>query len=231
MSVQPVFDDVPRIRRVPDRPYEVRAVSRPATAFTGDFFFSTEVDGALWFALGDFAGHGLRAAVFMAMVQEALEEAIHDCSSSDPAEVVAVVDAALREIIPFNRFATLVLGRALADGTIQLVNAGHCPPIIIRAGNDLTLVASNGPVVGIAPRPAWKQEVLILRRGERLLLYTDGVIEAVNEQDEEFGLPRLISMLDVLDGPSPIDSILDAAADHQGGSMIDDASLMLITRR
>jgi phosphoserine phosphatase RsbU/P len=230
MSVQPIFTPIRPLPRVAQSAYEVRAVSRPATAFTGDFFFTTEVDGALWFALGDIAGHGLKAAVFMSMLQEALDEAIHDCRSNDPAEVVATLDVILHEVLPINKFATLVLGRAYPDGRVDLVNAGHCPPLIVR-GDGVTRVGSHGPVVGIVPVATWVQERFTLERGERLLLYTDGIVEAEDEREQEFGLERLIEELDLLHGPHPMDSILDLAERHRGGPLSDDATVMMLLRR
>jgi serine phosphatase RsbU (regulator of sigma subunit) len=230
MSVQPIFTPVRRRPRIAPGAYVVRAVSRPATAFTGDFFFTSEVDGALWFALGDIAGHGLKAAVFMSMLQEALEEAIHDCRSNDPAEVVATLDVILREVLPINRFATLVLGRAFADGRVDLVNAGHCPPLIVR-DDSVTRVGSHGPVVGIVPVAAWQQERFTLERGERLLLYTDGVTEAEDANEQELGVEGLIDQLDLLHGPDPMDSVLDLAERHRGGPLSDDATVMMLMRR
>ena len=226
------FEAVPFTPVVPPpavKPYIVRAVSRPATAFTGDFFMATDIDGALWFALGDFAGHGLRAALFMSMVQETLEETIHACHSNDPAEVVASLDAALRDVLPLNRFATVVLGRAEADGRVQVVNAGHCPPLLLRRGLPATLVGSHGPMVGIVPGASWRQETIQLERGERLLLYTDGIVEAHDESEEEFGLARLMAAAG--DGTIARMEDLIEGAESFAGKLHDDATVMLIERK
>ena len=72
-------------RLKPAHTLDVHAVSLPATAFTGDFYFTYRYEDRLWFALGDVAGHGLSAAVVMAMIQEELEHRIISCSRTGPA--------------------------------------------------------------------------------------------------------------------------------------------------
>jgi sigma-B regulation protein RsbU (phosphoserine phosphatase) len=231
MSVVPITTTTSaRVPRPFSAAWGIRAISRPATAFTGDFYMASEIDGALWFALGDFAGHGLRAALFMSLVQEALEETIHACSSAEPAEVVATLDATLREELPSNRFATMVVGRAFDDGSVSVVNAGHCPPLVLR-GASVEPVASHGPIVGIVPRAAWKQQQLVLARGEKLFLFTDGILEARDGEDREFGLERVIAAASSIRGSVPIESVIDAAESFSGSKLVDDATVMLITRR
>jgi len=208
--------------------FAVKALSRPATAFTGDFYFAVEVEGLLWFAVGDFAGHGLRAAVFMAMMQEELFRLIRSCSSADPAEVVASLDCALRGVIPFNRFATLVIGRELPDGSLQLVNAGHCFPFVVRSNGQLDMIGSHGPVVGLGPSPSWKQQSVRLATGERLVVYTDGLIEAESEDGSEFGAGRLGSLIGRLPHADVLDGVFDEVARFTNGRQEDDRTLFVL---
>jgi serine phosphatase RsbU (regulator of sigma subunit) len=115
--------------------YDVHAISLPAKTFTGDFWFTHLAGDRLWFALGDVAGKGLPAAIVMAMIQEELEHRITSCARAgcDPATTMKRLDGFLKPLLPSNRFATAVVGWIDDDGTITLVNAGHCPPMIVRA--------------------------------------------------------------------------------------------------
>ncbi|HVT03528.1 MAG TPA: PP2C family protein-serine/threonine phosphatase [Thermoanaerobaculia bacterium] len=208
--------------------YVVKATSRPATAYTADFFFASDISGVLWFAVGDFAGHGLRAAIFMAFIQEELERLIRSCSSSDPAEIVASLDSALRDVIPFNRFATLVVGRAFPDGSMGIVNAGHCYPFVIHGDGSLNLICSRGPVVGLAPSPAWHQQSLRLSAGDRLIVYTDGIVEAESEEGLDFGTERLYSLIRTLPHEEVLDGVMDAVRQFVDGPQVDDMTLFVL---
>src|SRR5262249_39843602 len=126
---------------------DVHAISLPARTFTGDFWFTHRAQDRLWFALGDVAGEGLPPAPGMAMIQEELEHCIASCArtASDPATTVQRLDAFLRPLLPRNRFATMVAGWLRDDGVLRIVNAGHCPPLIVRTGGRLDPIPSTGP--------------------------------------------------------------------------------------
>jgi len=162
---------------------DLHAVSRPARVFTGDFYYTHRHRDRLWLALGDVAGKGLPAAVFMAMIQEELEHRIGSCSrrGCDPSATMTRLHEFLRPVLPSNRFATAVIGYLADDGRFVIANAGHCPPIIVRADGTTELVASTGPVVGILPRAQWQSSTRQLQRGDALVLYSDGVIEGPGE--------------------------------------------------
>ncbi|HYC87776.1 MAG TPA: PP2C family protein-serine/threonine phosphatase [Thermoanaerobaculia bacterium] len=175
---------------------EVRAISRPARTFTGDFYFTHRHDDRLWLALGDVAGKGLPAAVVMAMIQEELEERIASCASAecDPARTAARLHEFLAPLLPRNRFATAVIGWLGDDGTLTLTNAGHCPPLIVRHDGTVEELSSTGPILGVLPAPSWTSTTTLLDEGDTLVLYSDGVTEAVLEE-EELGVQGLRAML------------------------------------
>ena len=213
------------------RAFSISALSEPAGAFTGDFYITLEMRGALWFAVGDFAGHGLAAAVSMALIQEEFEAAVRDCDRSDPAEVVATMDRNVREEIPSNRFATLVVGRALPDGSLQLVNAGHCAPIVVKSDGTQRSIHSNGPVVGLLPLPAcWSQYDLQLEQGDRLIVYTDGVVEATDQRGEEFGLSRLSSLITASPFNTLPESVVSAVDCFAEGERVDDVTVFVLQK-
>ena len=179
----------------PDSPRDVdlHAVSQPAREFTGDFYFTHRDDQVLWLVLGDVAGKGLKAAVIMAMIQEQLEERIVSCSATgcDPAVTMTRLHLTLRELLPANRFATAIIAKIHDDGRLSVANAGHCPLLIARRDGSMSMIGSTGPVVGILPSSEWRSIEVPFGRGDTLLAYTDGVVEARNDAGDEFGIPRL----------------------------------------
>ncbi|HUF18523.1 MAG TPA: PP2C family protein-serine/threonine phosphatase [Thermoanaerobaculia bacterium] len=212
--------------------YAVRAISRPATEFTGDFYLTMQLDEVLWFGLGDFAGHGLASAIHMAMVQEELERIIPSCPSIDPVEVIAALDLSMREVLPFNRFATLVIGRAFKNGSVDIVNAGHSHPMLLRDTGTLELIRSHGPVIGLVPGARWQHETIRLGRGDRLVLYTDGIGEAAARCClDEFGRERLANAIQRADPANPLDSILSEVDVFTEGTRHDDQTLLILTRQ
>lgn len=138
-------------RPQPRPQFDVHAISIPAKTFTGDFWFTHRAADRLWFALGDVAGKGLPAALVMAMIQEELERRIAPCARAgcDPATTMQRLHEFLKPLLPSNRFATAVIGWLGDDGTMTLVNAGHCPPMLVRADGRIEEIDSTGPVVGI----------------------------------------------------------------------------------
>jgi serine phosphatase RsbU (regulator of sigma subunit) len=164
----------------------VHAVSRPARTFTGDFYFTHRHESRLWLAVGDVAGKGLPAAVVMAMIQEELEHRIMSCAATDcdPARTMQRLHEFLLPLLPQNRFATAVIGWLDDDGTLTLANAGHCPPLVVRADGAIEQIASTGPVAGVLPNAKWRSVSTTLEVSEALVLYSDGVTESVLDGEE-----------------------------------------------
>jgi sigma-B regulation protein RsbU (phosphoserine phosphatase) len=211
--------------------FDVHAVSIPARTFTGDFWFTHRSADRLWFAVGDVAGKGLPAALVMAMIQEELEHRITSCAQAgcDPATTVQRLHAFLKPLLPSNRFATAAIGWLCDDGTLSIVNAGHVPPLVVRADGRIERIASTGPVVGVLPRATWRTKTLTLAPGELLLLYTDGVTEATCCDGEEFGTCGIERALAGVSCPrSAAAAVLNAVELHTGGGREDDLTLVAI---
>jgi phosphoserine phosphatase RsbU/P len=203
---------------------DVHATSIPARAFTGDFYFVHHADDRFLFALGDVAGKGLNAAVFMAMIQEELDRT----SCDDPSADMMRLHTFLKPLIPLNRFATAVVGQVAHDGAVKLANAGHCPPLVLRSDGSVEEIASTGPVLGVLSSSQWRTFETTLRRGESLVLYSDGVIETRSQDGEEFGTRRLIAALNGNDSETIAASVLKAVHDY--GKTEDDLTLLVIRR-
>jgi len=205
-------------------PLDVHAISIPARAFTGDFYFVRHADDRFLFALGDVAGKGLNAAVVMAMIQEELERT----SCDDPSADMMRLHTFLKPLIPLNRFATAVAGYVSDQGVVRLANAGHCPPIIVRADGSTEEISSTGPVLGVLSSSQWRTFETTLNRGESLVLYSDGVIETTSKNGEEFGTGRLTAALNGNDSKAIAASVLQAVRHH--GKTEDDLTLLVIRR-
>lgn len=186
---------MPALRGV-SRPIELQTVSRAARTFTGDFFFTHREADRTWIALGDVAGKGLPAAVVMAMIQEELEHRIASCAAAecDPAQTAKRLHEFLAPLLPRNRFATAVIGWLRDDGRLTIVNAGHPSPLIVRSNGAIDAVASTGPILGVLPNAQWRSMTMHLDRGDALVLYSDGVSEAVVD-GEEIGVSGLRKLL------------------------------------
>jgi sigma-B regulation protein RsbU (phosphoserine phosphatase) len=208
------------------------AISLPAKTFTGDFWFTHRTRDRLWFALGDVAGKGLCAAVVMAMIQEELEHRITSCARAgcDPATTMHRLDAFLKPLLPSNRFATAIIGWLGDDGRLTLVNAGHCPPMIVRKNGRIEEIDSTGPVVGIVPHSRWHSASMVLRRGDLLLLYSDGVIESPSIAGSDFGTDGIVQSLPPSSSPRTVAAaIVAAATQHADGiAQYDDLTVMVI---
>jgi sigma-B regulation protein RsbU (phosphoserine phosphatase) len=215
-------------------PFDLHAVSIPAGSFTGDFYFARQFDHEIWIALGDVAGKGLEAAIFMAMIHEELETRIDSCSrhGCDPSTTMSRLDGVLRDTLPANRFATAVVARISDDGTLRLSNGGHCPSLLLRADGSIEELASTGPALGILCQPQWRTTTTRLQHGDTLFLYTDGLIEAQPAGvEDELGLLCARSELQALVDRSARDitaSFRDLVLRHSRGNRYDDLTLLAV---
>ena len=161
---------------------------RAALGVGGDYYdvFSLE-DGRLGLAIGDVSGKGISAALLMA----SLRASLRGVSLNNPrnfAELMRKVNVLVYEASASNRYATFFFA-AYDPRTRRLdcVNAGHNPPVLLRNGEVIRLEA-GGPVVGLLPLAPYVEQSLTLEPGDLLLLYTDGISEAMTHDDEEWGL-------------------------------------------
>lgn len=200
----------------------IEAISRPARTFTGDFYVAERHGDRLWIALGDVAGKGLPAAIIMAMIQEELEHRITSCATAecDPARTAQRLHEFLEPLLPGNRFATAVIGWLGDDGRLTLVNAGHPPPLIVRGDGSIDEIGPTGPILGMLPRPRWCSRTFQLGLGDTLVLYSDGVTEALVDE-EELGVCGLRALLRRSTSPS---AVLESLATN------DDVTIVVARR-
>ena len=176
--------------------FELHAAMVPAREVGGDLFdyFLLDEDH-LGFVVGDVSGKGVPAALFMAVTRTLLRAtAEHQIG---PGECFSYMNRALLEGNDDGMFVTLFYGILnTRNGDLEFANAGHNPPYIFSAGGKVRkLIEKSGPVLGIIPGGIYKTVSTRIEPGEGILLYTDGVTEAVNKSDEFFEESRLESYL------------------------------------
>jgi serine phosphatase RsbU (regulator of sigma subunit) len=209
------------------------AVSRPASALTGDFYLRLRRGDAWLFGLGDVAGHGLEASVYMMMIQEEIERLAADRVLTLPA-LVTELHATMRRELPGSRFASLVLAELGPAGRMEIVNAGHPSPLLRRAGGEVFALPPNGPILGPLPRSRWSSLSTRLRPDDALLLVSDGVLEALSPGGDEFGAERLWAALardGSLDPRALVDRIVDDLALFRGGAPPHDDTTIVAVKR
>jgi len=174
--------------------WDIHLYTRSANDVGGDLVDWQEVgEGRFGVAVADVSGKGLGAALLMARLQATLRALAPDVAALP--ELGARVNRIFRRDGLPNSFATLVYAEVGAgSGTVKILNAGHMPPLVLR--NDrLEELPRGGPALGILPGARFDEQRVDLQPGETLVVYTDGVTEAMNEADDFFGEERLRPLL------------------------------------
>jgi phosphoserine phosphatase RsbU/P len=176
---------------------------RPALSVGGDYYdFIPMPNGWLGIAVGDVSGKGISAALLMATLRAFLRGQTID-GQTDLGAVVANLNRLVFESSAQNRYATFFLGVYDADSRVlRYVNAGHNSPIVIRAGVAVVRLDLGGSVVGLLQNGAWETGQITLEHGDLLVGFTDGISEAMNDADDEWGEERLIEAAQAMYGTS-----------------------------
>ena len=174
--------------------FDAAAAMTPCLSIGGDFFDYMDLrGGALGFALGDVAGKGPPAALLAALMQGSLAAQAH--ASDGPAATVAAVNTALVRRGIQGRFVTLFYGALFPDGRLLYCNAGHNAPIHVSPDSGVHRLETGGMVLGLFDGVPFEEGSATLRPDEYLVLFSDGIPEALNDADEEFGDDRLVACL------------------------------------
>jgi len=204
----------------------------PLGAVSGDYCdLAAAPDGALFFAMGDVAGKGISASMLMAHLQAMVRVLLDAGTPLD--QLLERVSRILCETTLPAHFATIVCGRALPSGGVELVNAGHVPPMLVGRGG-VTEVGATGLPVGLFCQTRFAVSRMSLEPGDVLLLYTDGYSEARNPGGAEFGRDRLASLLASRRDLPPrelLAALMRELERFRGGTpMTDDLSMMVLRR-
>ncbi|HET7620158.1 MAG TPA: SpoIIE family protein phosphatase [Vicinamibacterales bacterium] len=211
--------------------FELAALWQSASGVGGDCYDAIPLaSGRLALTIADVVGKGIPAALLMSNLQASVRAFALD--AADPATVCAQVNHILSGHIAEGRFISFFY--CVLDAptrTLSYANAGHHPPMLVRADGAIERLDSGGPVLGVFPNATYEQAQVVLGPGDRLVLFTDGIIEARSEADEEFGDERLLAAA-VEQHRQPAAGVLrhlhEAAAAFAAGHFQDDATLIVL---
>ena len=191
--------------------FSVNAILKPAREVGGDFydFFFISKD-ELCLVIGDVSGKGVPGALFMAVTRTMIKSSASGDYS--PASIVTRVNDELSADNPQSMFVTLFLGIVnVKNGKFRFTNAGHNPPYIIQNGGELVCLDNrDGPIIGAIEGIAYRENELSFSRNDTLLLFTDGVTEAMNPAGELYLEGRLEAFLNKQDA-LPTDVLINEA--------------------
>jgi sigma-B regulation protein RsbU (phosphoserine phosphatase) len=209
---------------------------RPAQGVGGDYYdFVPLAGGSIGIAVGDVSGKGIAAALLMTSLQASLRgQALQH--GGDLTRVMANVNRLVYDATPPNRYATFFYAQYEPNAhRLVYVNAGHNPPVILRRLNKeihVVRLETGGPVIGLFREAPYQQGSLKLEPGDILVGFTDGISEAMNSQDEEWGEERLLPALQLYADQSAAEIIpsVMAAADIfvDGAPQHDDMTLVVM---
>lgn len=213
---------------------DIYAYILPAREVGGDlydFFFVDEEH--LCFTLGDVAGKGVPAALFMVITKELISNNVL-LGNLSPADVMTWINKMLYRGNPSSMFVTLIIGILnVKTGMVRYANGGHVPPIFVGCKDDPCYKKElSGPVVGALPGVNYKDISVTLQPGEAFFLCTDGVTEAMNEEEELFGDKRLLEDFTGMKDSSSkeaVEGVLREVGNHVGNApQSDDIAMMMI---
>jgi len=196
--------EIPKFDRL-----DVAALALPSREVGGDFYDVVRLDDErLLLAIADVTGKGLPAAILMANLQASLHVLIPLPVSIE--EAASHINRVICENTSYDKFITYFHSiYHHSTGELHYVNAGHNPPMLLRADGDVELLETGGLLLGVLKSMTYERGVVKLEPGDVLVLFTDGVTEAMGSAEEEYGEERLLEVL--------------KANRHQPASVIIDA--------
>ena len=214
-------------------PYQMEVLYRPAKEVGGDYYdFFDLPAGNLGLAIGDVTGKGIPAALTMASLKGNLGAFVTQVYSIS--QIMSLVNA---RICAGSEGASLMgLFYSVLDldtGRLSYVNAGHNPPLLVRHDGTVSLLSTGGLLLGFDSDAAYQQGVETLTSGDVLVLYTDGITEAMDAEETEFGVEGLsetvVSSRDLSAGEI-VSAVMKAVGLHSGGAARRDDQTLVVLR-
>ncbi len=216
----------------PDLPgFRIHALSNPTRHVAGDTYDILVQDEDLVVTVTDVSGKGVGAGLIASGVQAGVRLLVPEDFRLE--DLACRLNGFLFGATDDNRFATFAMIRIMADGSLYAVNAGHCPILVRRCDGRVEQIASSGLPLGILDGVVYKTDRHCLKSGDTVFLYTDGLTEAENLQEEEFGIDRLVDLV----ASSPCDEGPEIAGEAvfavveaytEGRPLHDDATLVVV---
>lgn len=174
--------------------YTFAATNRPCKTVSGDYYdVVVRPDGRIYFIVADVSGKGITAALVMSSVATAFN--IFTRSDPTPADLVRELNVTLAPKTAPTKFVTLVAGVLdPTTGVVEFANAGHVPPLVVSS-QGVTMLKSTDLVVGLMPLAKYRNQQTQLNRGDSLVLFTDGVTEAEDAEENQFGLDEVAELI------------------------------------
>jgi sigma-B regulation protein RsbU (phosphoserine phosphatase) len=218
-------------KKLPDiKGCRLAAGCQPARMVGGDYYDAIRLgDSQVAVAIADVCGKGMGAALLMSNLQAIVRAfASRELASAD---LCAKANQLISANVAPGKYVTFFY--AIVDITgmrITYCNAGHNPPMLVRRDGTIRRLDEGGPVLGIFSDAAYAAGAAELTCGDRIVMFTDGVTEAMSATDEEFGEERLMALLSV-DHASPAackDQIMAAVTQFSSNGLHDDATIMVL---
>jgi sigma-B regulation protein RsbU (phosphoserine phosphatase) len=198
----------------------------------GDFYhFVSLPEDRLAVAIGDASGKGFAAALMIANVQSSLRTATL-FAGSDTAAALEAVNHQLFGSSLASRYATLFYG--IYDGatrSLHYVNAGQNPPMVIRPNGSIVWLETGGAPVGLFPDSTYAEGTVQLQPGDTIVAYTDGVVEALNPDDREWGTEGLrlaVRGAEAESAAGTVGAVMEAMRRFSHGCQMDDATVVVV---
>ncbi|HTZ89073.1 MAG TPA: PP2C family protein-serine/threonine phosphatase [Alloacidobacterium sp.] len=216
--------------------FELYGRSDPSDKVGGDLVDALQLDDGCTVAyLADIAGHGLQAGILMGMLKTAARTALLDACSMDPRAVLPSLMERLNRVLPCVKepqmYATFAGFRLNPDGSVFYALAAHPPILHYRQHTSVEQISAEQFPLGLLPVSGFSSEATTMASGDLLIAVTDGILEACNKSDEEFGLDRLQEVI-TRHATNSLPALAEAilASVRAFGKQIDDQTLLLIRR-
>jgi len=210
----------------------IAGLSYPAREVGGDYYdFIPMGPNRLGVVIADVSGKGVPASLLMSNIQATLR--VQAVSSGSPGHCITEANTALHKSTASDKYATLFYGILdMAEKTFTSTNAGHNAPMLVSQGACCRRLETGGIVLGMLPDMPFEDETIQLNSGDLLLMFSDGITEAMNDREEEFGEERLMALLGEhaqLDPVALMAEIVSQAQAFTGGTQQqDDMTLVAI---
>jgi sigma-B regulation protein RsbU (phosphoserine phosphatase) len=210
--------------------FRTAASSLPCRSIGGDFYDYVDLPGGgFGFALGDVAGKGPPAALLSAMMQGIF--AAQAAASDTPCQTIARVNLALYKRGIESRFVTLMYGALEPDGRLTYCNAGHNPPLVVGKSG-VRRLETGGPIVGLFEAAVFEEETVTLAPDDWLIVFSDGVSEALSIDGEEYGEARIVAVAEKHVELAPQEFLQaifsDVRAFTKGAAQSDDITALVL---
>lgn len=222
-------------RSVPTVPgFDCAARMYPAKTVAGDYYGFIELPaGEIAVVIADVSGKGVAAGLLMPSIEVALR--MDAARFSSTSALLQTFNNVVCQVTSGRRFISMFYGRLCPRShSLEYTNAGHNPPLVIRAGTDPSPLDKGGPVLGVLPDSHYESEKISLRQGDVLVLYTDGAVEAENPAGEQYSAERLSRTVGLhlqQNASELIDTIYTSVIQfRKTTSLADDLTLVLLKK-